>query len=316
MPKKKTNDDFIKEINNLVGDEYIFIDDYINNSTKISCKHNKCGYIWKITPNNFISNKNRCPKCNHVKSKKENAKNKLKDILNKKFNIIEIPNSNKDKVLLQCKKCNYIFKREFQHILSNKSNISCPNCSYNSTNDKKEYIKNNLDKIINNIDNEYILITNKNEYINCKQLLKIKHLKCNHILKISYDSFINRHIRCKYCSNKSQGETIIENYLKNNSYSYIYNYSIKSNKYLSNKPYDFYVEDLNLLIEFQGEQHKKKKWNMTDNDLKQRKIIDKNKKDLAKKLGYNIIILDNIRTIETILSEEISKFNDYRNHKS
>jgi len=316
MPKKKTNEEFINEIYNLVGNDYTFLENYVNNSTEISCKHNKCGYIWKIKPNNFISNGNRCPICNHVKSKKDKAIDKLTKMLNDDFVIIKIPNSNKDKVSLQCRKCNFIFNREFQHILSNKSNISCPKCSCNTTNGKKEYIKENLDTIINEFDNEYILTSNKQDYDNCKQLLQIKHLPCNHILELSYDSFINRHVKCKYCSNKSIGETIIEKFLIKNNYSYIYNYSIKSNKYLSNKPYDFYIEDFNLLIEFQGEQHRKKKWCMTDKDLEQRIKIDNNKKLLAKKLGYNLIILDNLRTIEQELSEEIIKFNDYRNHKS
>jgi len=67
---KKTHKKFIKEVFNLVGDEYEVLDEYISNGTPILMKHNKCGHIWRVKPNNFIYNKTRCPLCYSSKGEK------------------------------------------------------------------------------------------------------------------------------------------------------------------------------------------------------------------------------------------------------
>ena len=64
--KRKSNAQFKKEVYNLVGDEYVFLDPYVNNHTKLRVKHNKCGNIYNVTPNNFIEGK-RCPLCCNYK---------------------------------------------------------------------------------------------------------------------------------------------------------------------------------------------------------------------------------------------------------
>lgn len=110
---------------------------------------------------------------------------------------------------------------------------------------------------------------------------------------------------CKECSkiNKmSFNERKIANFLKENNLEYIFNYIIDKDDYLKNKPYDFYIESKNLLIEFQGEQHRKKKWYMTDLDLKERQLIDKHKKELAIKYGYNFLEITDQDDIEKVLS--------------
>ncbi len=53
---------FIQEVYESVGNEYIFLEDYINSATEIMCKHNECGYVWEVEPSNFLINAN-CPQC-------------------------------------------------------------------------------------------------------------------------------------------------------------------------------------------------------------------------------------------------------------
>ena len=62
--RTKTNDDFLKEVYELVGDEYIFLEKYKNNGTSILVEHKVCGHRWKVQPSNFVSGaKTRCPEC-------------------------------------------------------------------------------------------------------------------------------------------------------------------------------------------------------------------------------------------------------------
>ena len=39
MPKKKTHDEYIKEVYNVFGDEYTILGEYVNSNTKIKIKH-------------------------------------------------------------------------------------------------------------------------------------------------------------------------------------------------------------------------------------------------------------------------------------
>ena len=64
LKQTKTHDIFVREVFNLVGNEYEFIDSYINSETKIKAKHNKCGCIYEVKPSNFLSGY-RCPICCH-----------------------------------------------------------------------------------------------------------------------------------------------------------------------------------------------------------------------------------------------------------
>lgn len=56
-------DNFKDRVYSLVGDEYEFIDDYIDTHTLIRVKHIKCGHVYEVSPNHFISKGTRCPFC-------------------------------------------------------------------------------------------------------------------------------------------------------------------------------------------------------------------------------------------------------------
>jgi transposase len=59
----KTDEEFRNQIYNLVGDEYTFLDEYKGYTKRIRVKHNKCGGIYKVTPDSFITDKSRCVYC-------------------------------------------------------------------------------------------------------------------------------------------------------------------------------------------------------------------------------------------------------------
>lgn len=63
---RRTDKQFKKIIFDLVGEEYVFLEKYINSYTKIRVKHNKCGKTYKTTPDTFIYG-SRCPHCNSSK---------------------------------------------------------------------------------------------------------------------------------------------------------------------------------------------------------------------------------------------------------
>lgn len=67
--KKRTNEEWVAEVKEMVGDEYTFLEPYVDAKTPITCRHNLCGYEWKTKPNRFKAG-SRCIKCR--------AKNRMK----------------------------------------------------------------------------------------------------------------------------------------------------------------------------------------------------------------------------------------------
>lgn len=65
--KLLSQEEFEKRVYEQRGDEYSVLGKYVNFSTKISIKHNKCGCIWSVVPATFLSKRSGCPKCNQSK---------------------------------------------------------------------------------------------------------------------------------------------------------------------------------------------------------------------------------------------------------
>lgn len=68
--KKKTTQEFKEDIFNLVKNEYSFLGDYEGATIKKEMKHEKCGHIYKVKPNDFLSGY-RCPRCRFSKGEKK-----------------------------------------------------------------------------------------------------------------------------------------------------------------------------------------------------------------------------------------------------
>ena len=63
MARTKTNSEFIIEVSQIKdGEDYTFLEDYINAITKIRVRHNKCGMEYLVRPHDFLIGK-RCPYC-------------------------------------------------------------------------------------------------------------------------------------------------------------------------------------------------------------------------------------------------------------
>lgn len=75
---------------------------------------------------------------------------------------------------------------------------------------------------------------------------------------------------------------------------------IVNTEYLKNKPYDLFIKRFNLLIEVQGEQHHQRKYGMTEDDLKKRIEIDKNKKEMSLLEGYNFLEIKKVNNLKLI----------------
>lgn len=262
MTRKKTTEEFKREVFNLCGDEYTVLSEYKGNKVKILIKHNcsECNnYEWEIKPNNFLSLKQRCPICS--KSRADNMNRRTLEDISKEIHSIHgdeyiiLSNNylnNKSNITIRHNKCGCEFETNANNFISKKS--SCPICAYNV---RKNKTKNNIDEVSKNINDitngEYKLIST--EYINNHTPIEIQHIRCGRIYKVTYGNFVSGEVRCP-CITTSKGEIKVEHILNNINVAFKSQHTFKDCKGIKRKmPFDFYLEEYNLLIEYQGRQH-------------------------------------------------------------
>lgn len=111
---KKTNEEFIKEVSILTND-YSILSEYETTDKKVKFRHNCCKFEFYMTPHNFLSNGNRCPKCNGGVRKKttEYFKSEVKDSTNGEYLFIDKYTGNN-------------YKSNFKHTVCLKEFVTTP----------------------------------------------------------------------------------------------------------------------------------------------------------------------------------------------
>ncbi|NGU31026.1 hypothetical protein G6Z34_13120 [Clostridium perfringens] len=187
MTKKKTHEEFVKEIYDKYGDEYEILGEYVNARTKIKVKHNceKCKkYEYYIEPDKLLHDR-KCPICTNKK-----AVLGINTIWDTDRWMCDLGVSEED-------------AKKYSRGSGNYITVKCPDCGR----EKK--------KRIANIYNE-------------------------------------RSISCKCNDNKPYPEKFVVNLLGQLEVDFKTEHKPK---WVDNKRYDFYVKDLNMIIETHGKQH-------------------------------------------------------------
>ena len=130
MSKKKTNEQFIYDIEQKHGKTITILDTYINNKIKVLCKCNICEYQWKALPGNLLSKnrKNGCPECakKSLSKSHEDFISDLKDI-NPDIEILGKYKNINTKIQCRCKKCGYLWETTPNSLMQGKGCHLCAN---------------------------------------------------------------------------------------------------------------------------------------------------------------------------------------------
>lgn len=138
--------------------------------------------------------------------------------------------------------------------------------------------------------------------------------KCGHTFKKSLDKISQDNQWCTRCS-YSKGEKIIEKWLRFNNIDYIYEKKYEGLFGLGgcHLSYDFFLPELNVLIEFQGKQHEKyiKGFHHKKESFDKQLEHDKRKREYAK--NNCIYLLEiwyyDLDKVEEILEKELKDKN-------
>ena len=188
-----------------------------------------------------------CKECR----KEENIKKIRKEFSEKKLEVLDIKYNEKDytmsKVKVRCKNnCHKPFTTSL-----NKLRYSLPKCKDCEKERKILIMKNEVEK-------RNFIFYGVEKFIQEDYIKSIIKVGCktnkSHIFKIRFSNFKYDNRGCPLC-NESKGEQRIEEILIENNIKYVYQYKFKNCKFKQQLPFDFYLPQYDILIEFDGEQH-------------------------------------------------------------
>lgn len=183
----------------------------------------------------------------------------------------------------------------------------CRACAYEKFAKNQSFTPEYVKSIINSINGNKLL--NPEDYINSKTInLRIKCGLCGNEFICSLYSYVkNNQTRCQVCSKKeSSSEFIIRKFLESNNILFI-----KQKKFLDCKdkfplPFDFYLPDYNLCIEFDGQQHYEPRFG--NEEFEVTKKHDEMKNQYCKEHNINLLRIPywEGHNIEEIISKQLN----------
>lgn len=294
--KKITNEIFLERIKKSLNKIKI-LSEYQGVKSKIKCECLKCGNKWETKARNLLRG-NGCPKCNQSNPKLSTAEYilQMRDI-NPTIKITGKYTGNNKRIDCKCTICGYEWS-PFANAI--KSGHGCPNC---------KVLKDRLscEEFIKRMKNINPFIEIIGTYITNKIPLEVKCLVCGKTFNTKPDGLL-RKTGCPYC-NLSKGERDVSIFLDKNNIKYI-----QQKKYPDliglgggELAYDFYLPDYNLLIEYQGRQHKEQIKGFVDGELFEYvKEHDRRKKEYAHKNNIQLLEIWYDENIEQKLKETLN----------
>lgn len=169
------------------------------------------------------------------------------------LNSNDYSDANKNNLLIKHKACGEISNISYSNF--RKAKCGCKYCASKVNGLMRRLNPDDVERIVNEKNNNILL--NKEEYLkNNLCNLKIKCGRCGNIYSTSLSSYNEGKIMCDECSKwQSKGETTIKNILLAKNVSFLQQYCFDNCRNKRPLPFDFYLPEYNICIEYQGKQH-------------------------------------------------------------
>lgn len=296
MPRKKTHEEFVKEVFDLVGHDYTVVGKYTTTNKKIELKHNSCGKVFNMRASAFLYGQ-RCSNCFRPEKKTQKEFEKeVFDLVSDEYSVLGEYKNNKVKVLMKHNICGHEYDVTPGHFFT--TGRRCPKC--NGGIKREDY---NFNEHVHDYSNgEYKPIT---DYKNNKTHVLMKHIICGTTWEVRPDNFFSGK-GCPVC-NESFGEREIRKYLIKNRITFQSQYRFDDCRNKRPLPFDFAIMNKDKvigLIEFQGEQHYREVDFFGGKEgLVQRKKNDNIKKRYCKDNNIPLLIIKFDEVIENKLND-------------
>lgn len=246
MPKEMV-DEKVKSYNN---DILIDFSNYFSADDLLDCHCNVCHHNWKAKQKNLIRGRG-CPKC-AIKKRKDcktiPLSTSIKVLNDFNLDLISEYINASTPLKVKCRKCGHVFSTSIVSLSNNKT--GCVEC--NKKDRSNQLCKIFLDKM--NSINEHIqlldnftLMSSVNTFI-CND--------CGKTFKRTPHDFL-KSPNCPNCTTNSKLEYYVLLYLNDKNIKYELHKNFEGLIGVNNGDlsYDFYLSDLNILLECQGKQH-------------------------------------------------------------
>jgi hypothetical protein len=261
------------ELNNLKIIDY-------KNDNEVLCICNKCNYNINDNYRNLSYKNFKCKYCELLS---------ISDLLkNNEVKILKIEDSY---INLECVN-GHLYKQDRRNLLAGKK---CKQCYL----ENKIFTKERIIEEISNIHGNYYKYFFK-DFKNLHSKIEIE-CKKGHF----FTQKISNHLQGKGCPicRESIGERKIAIFLEKNKISYIRQKKFDDCKYITKLPFDFFIKEMNLLIEFDGIQHfKPVKLFGGEKEFEKTKIKDEIKSRYCLDNNINLIRISYLEDIEEKLS--------------
>ena len=229
------------------GDEYIVKSDYAGQNTKVTFKHKVCGKLTDRTPKAAYKTKRGiCQYCYEgVHKGHQWFLTRVAELTEGDYEVLSTYTRAKDPITIRHKKCSYEWETTPDNFLRRSSR--CPSCANNARMDTDSF----HERLYNTFNGEY---TSGDEYVNARTKMRITHETCGNSWEIAPDTILNQKVGCPNCS-ESKGERYIRNLLEDLGISYTPQKTFPDCRNVRLLPYDFYLDDYNVCVEFDGIQH-------------------------------------------------------------
>jgi hypothetical protein len=242
---------------------------YINYEIKVNIICNRCNQVFSQTPKSHLAGRG-CPNC--VMHTIEDFLVKSKKIHGNKFDydLVKYDGSH-NKICILCNQCNKVFWQSPRgHLRGN----GCRHCHFDGKRlSQEEFILKSKNKHLDKYNYDLV------EYINNITKVTILCKKCNKIFEQRPISHLAGR-GCPICC-ESKGEAKVSKYLLENDISFIPQKTFKTLRDKNPLFADFYLDNFNLLIEYDGEYHYKAIRGSTP-EIKQKNLEIQQRRDKIK----------------------------------
>lgn len=189
--KKKTNEEYVKEVYEAVGEEYTVLGVYTGNKNNILIRHNICGHEWNPKPYSFPKNA-KCPNCaTNSKKTQIQFEKEVFSLFGNDISIIGIYEGALKPILIRHNSCG----NEFEVIASDvlRQRFICYKCNPHPTMKTHEKY---LEEVYNLVQDGYSIL---GIYIGNSIPILTRHNLCGNEYNVSPSNFLDNNRRCPEC---------------------------------------------------------------------------------------------------------------------
>lgn len=309
----RTHEQFLREVKEVVGEEYIILNKYKSAAQKVKVRHNTCGNEYEIIAMSLL-NGNKCRKCvykkiSEIRSKSHN--NFIEEVyhlVGDEYSVLSKYKNSNTRVKMKHNKCGSINDVQPNNFLSGKR---CKRCAVKLFGSKRRKTHNEfLNAVYTLVGDSYEVLT---RYELASKKVLMKHNECSHVFGTKPNNFLSGK-RCPKCRS-SKGERRIVKWLKDNNIQFEIQARFEDCKHIYTLPFDVSVyknDGTCILIEYQGRHHYESvDYFGGEERLKHTQLRDRIKKIFCKNNNIPLLLIPywEFNNIEEILARELMKHN-------